>query len=157
MRFRRFLLLCLYTTLLRWGMIFCVYIKTNFFPLPQEVTTIFLVIPLQLCHLNHQRMRLVWRQMHCYFHFFFFYLAMQEEALCQVRILPLLWGHLVLFPLLILWITLNIKICWWRVAVVDICWYWWFVLWRNASRFIALKAIDASTINTASALSLLNI
>ena len=71
MHFRRFLLLCLYTTLLRWGMIFCVYIKTNFFPLPQEVTTIFSVIPLQLCHLNHQRMRLVWRQMHCYFHFFF--------------------------------------------------------------------------------------
>ena len=93
----------------------------------------FLVIPLYLWHLNHQQMRQVWRQM--YFHLrLIFYLAVQEEVLCQVRILPLLWGHLMLFPLLILWIAhleykynykykYNLLVT--SIAVVDICWYWW--------------------------------
>ena len=43
-----------------------------------------------------------------------------------MRILLLLWGHLCCS---IFWfdgsLTLNIKICRWRAAVADICWYWW--------------------------------
>ena len=61
---------------------FCVYVITNFPPLfLQEVTTIFLVIPLYI--LNHERIWTVWRQMHSYLHLIF-YLAMQE-VLCQVH------------------------------------------------------------------------
>ena len=103
----------------------CLHCNQFFSLLLQEVTTIFLVIPMYLGHLNHQRMWLVWRQMRCYFHLIF-YLAMQEEALYQMRILLLLWGHLCCS---IFWfdgsLTLNIKICRWRAAVADICWYWW--------------------------------
>ena len=53
--------------------------------------------------------------------FVFFNLAMQEEALCQVGILQLLWGHPVLFPLLILWIThLEYKDL---LVTSSSCWY----------------------------------
>ena len=83
---------------------FCVYIITNVFSFFFKKWPPFLVILLYICHLNHQQMRLVGRQMHCYLHLIF-YPGLQKEALCQERILPMLWGHLVLFPLLILWIV----------------------------------------------------
>ena len=131
-------------------MIFLRLHYNHFFPSSSRSDHLFLVILLYLCHLNHQRMRLVWSQMSFYFRLIF-YLAMQEEVLFRVSVLTLLWGHLMLFSLLILWIAhleykyllvTNSSCCHTLILMGN------FVLWRNPSPFIALKAFDAFTINT---------
>lgn len=77
-------------------------------------------------------MGLVWRQMHWYLHLVL-YLAMQERTLSQVRILPLLCGRLVLFPLLISWIA-NLEYkdllvtssgCWYMLVLMGKVFFYW--------------------------------
>ena len=167
MYLRRFFLLCPYTALLRWG-IFCVYIVTIFFPSSSRSDHHYLfvsTVPMPLRSSAHTTCLKVDALLRS-FHVFLSHAkrGVMSSAYIAIPVASTCVGPV---PLLILWIVqleykdllVTSSSCWYMLTLMSKVFLYYEEMPSPPPlpQFFEMKAFDASTINTASVLSLLDI
>ena len=149
MYLRRFLLLCLYTALLRWGMIFLhLHYSQIFFLLLHEVTTIFFfffmdsTVPVPF----KSSVNATYLEADALLPSFYFLISHARRGLMPSAYIAIAMMSPCTLYCPFLWFygspTLNIKICCLQVAVVVTCWYWWVKSFCIAKKYFPIYCIE---------------